>query len=60
MQPQATYSRKNMDNKEVWNTLTMVKQEIVNQEFQLSGSPSIKLVQQGLSFSREKFLPFQK
>ena len=60
MQPQATYSRKNMDNKEVWNTLTMVKQEIVNQEFQLSGSPSIKLVQRGLSFSREKFLPFQK
>ena len=43
----------NMDNKEVWNTSTMMKQEIVNQECQLSGSPSIKLVQRCLSFSRE-------
>ena len=50
----------NMDNKEVWNTSTMMKQEIVNQEFQLSGSPSIKLVERCLRFSRENVFAFSK
>ena len=49
-------SPKSYGKSEIWHLKVDVAKEALNER----GLDTIKLVQRGLSFSREKFLPFQK